>query len=260
MFGRKEKIVALSLAIMLTGSLRAMEKSNNGSKFEFPLCHIHSDKHEDAYFLEIFTDDKICNHDRSMVVRGRGNGMVELLGQNPLRVLHAWKAHDKPVIYANFSPSGKRIITVSADHKAKVWTIDGALLFTIQDNKTPIHLATFGESDARVIINYINNANKILLVPTDELLNPQTQNLKSYVDLVSEYMTNLKGERPSFQNFVGNFLVGKYAKDPDDQYLRMRLRKMEALTFYGLDAGTQAYLRMLIPGRSETYDLMRSRL
>jgi WD40 repeat protein len=60
--------------------------------------------------------------------------------------------HGGPVYVAAFSPDGKRIITASADHTARIWEVgSGRLLATLSGHSAPVNDAAFSPDGSRIV-------------------------------------------------------------------------------------------------------------
>lgn len=65
--------------------------------------------------------------------------------------LHQWK-HDKMVVYAEFSPDGKRAVTTSWDQKAKIWDVESRKLISeIRINRRALW-ARFSPDGKKVVV------------------------------------------------------------------------------------------------------------
>lgn len=83
---------------------------------------------------------------------------------NPSPVI-SWQAHEKPVMEVAFSPDGSTLVSVSFDATAKLWTITGELLTTL--NVDQAELRTVAYSPNGEIIGIGNQRGVIQLFDSD---------------------------------------------------------------------------------------------
>ena len=79
--------------------------------------------------------------------------------------------HTYPVISAQFSPDGKKIVTASSDNTAKIWeTASGALLADLKGHTARINSAAFSADGKKIVTSSNDTTAKIWEVSTGRML------------------------------------------------------------------------------------------
>lgn len=237
MFPIRRLFFALFLFIAATNASWAMEGSSQ-REYQFPLIVVKLDKdNDDLFFMSNFSATKRINKQKGIQAHGKGDGSLILFDTKTFEVYNSWKAHDGLVCYADFSPTGSKIVTTSSrDKSVKIWSSDGSLLFIIRDPTLDIHLATFSD-DNKVLINYKNNTNKEWLLPPCSLLKPDNLKHQIYVGLMKKYLTQFPDGPNNYDGFI------KFIKE-----LGINLPlEIERDIFSSFDISVQNYLQVLLP-------------
>lgn len=185
-----------------------------------------------------------------------------------LNELYPQKSHLLVNAQVKLSPDGALIAARLHYQNLAIFDSDsGALLYTISydemSERVPRHrdlIADFyflpGHIERRddngelrqehnnlLLMRSVLNDISAVLLPTRELTKPNTLRLKTYVDIIKNYMNTLKtGQKPSHAKlikYVANFYGSSCA----------RAKEIESACFNALNIYSQRYLRLLIPGR-----------
>lgn len=173
--------------------------------------------------------------------------------------------HPDTVTSASFSPDGKKILTGSRGYLdrqtpgAKVSdATTGSLLYTINATGESILSAKFSPDSTKVVIasdilrmyregeptpSWPNEKcpAEVWILPPDELRNPETLTMITYVNMIKDFMAN------SQIKDYGHFITFLHNQNPKKTI--GAIWSSEKQIFDYLSAPTQVYLRLLIPGR-----------
>jgi WD40 repeat protein/tRNA A-37 threonylcarbamoyl transferase component Bud32 len=103
------------------------------------------------------------------VVWALNTGQWRLADLDQGKILHSREAHARAVKHLEFSPDGRRFVTVSEDRTARVWDADsGAELLTLSDSGNAVLRAHFRPDGAELLT--VAEDGVVRLLPIDQLL------------------------------------------------------------------------------------------
>src|SRR5204863_189768 len=97
--------------------------------------------------------------------------LAAVLRQTP-KLVQLW-SHDGPVLYAEFSPDGRRVVTASADNTARVWdTSTGKPITPPLKHNGPVFHAAFSPDGRRVVTASADGTARIWDAATGKAVTP----------------------------------------------------------------------------------------
>ena len=140
--GRNSPRAHLTLGNLETGESRAFVDSSLGGR----------DKHRKAHQGTIL--DAVFSGHGELVVSASADSMAKIWSTATGQLLHTLKGHDESVVrVATEKTESQRIVTISTDGSARVWSNDGRLLHRLKTGSAPLVDVDFSSDGTKLIIS-----------------------------------------------------------------------------------------------------------
>lgn len=94
--------------------------------------------------------------------------------------ISVFTGHNGRVNQAVFSPDGQFVLTASNDHTAKLWNLEGTLMFTFNGHYSAVNSVAFSHNGNQIVTTSLDNTIHIYQNPTKEIF-VQTNEISTYL-------------------------------------------------------------------------------